>query len=97
MRRKPHVAEAISKALQERVGATKSRVIEEISRLAFSNISDVLSVENGQLIVKEHVELDRDILSTIASVEESVNERGHRTLKVHQHDRLAALHPEELG
>jgi hypothetical protein len=42
------------------VGATKSRVIEEISRLAFRNISDVLSVENGQLVVKEHAELDRD-------------------------------------
>lgn len=50
----------------------------EDSRLAFSNISDVLSVENGQLVVKEHAELDRDTLSTMASIEESVNERGYR-------------------
>jgi len=51
LRRKKHVAEAIAAALQERVGATKSRVIEEICRLAFSNISDVLSVEFSANIV----------------------------------------------
>jgi hypothetical protein len=73
------------------VGVTRSRVIEEISRLAFSNISDVLSVENGQLIVREHTDFDRDTLSTIAEVAEAVNERGHRTLRVKQHDRLQAL------
>lgn len=50
----------------------------EDSPLAFSNISDVLSVENGQLVVKEHADLDRDTLSTMASIEESVNERGYR-------------------
>jgi hypothetical protein len=39
LRRRPHVAEAISKALGERLGATRSGVLEEISRLAFSNIT----------------------------------------------------------
>jgi hypothetical protein len=41
LRRKKHVAQAIAATLQER----QSRVIEEISRLAFSNISDVLSAQ----------------------------------------------------
>jgi hypothetical protein len=41
---KPHVADAIAKALAERTGATRSRIIEEISRLAFSNVADVLTV-----------------------------------------------------
>jgi hypothetical protein len=45
------VAEAIAKALPERIGATKSRVMEEISHLAFSDISDVLSVEFSSNIV----------------------------------------------
>jgi phage terminase small subunit len=43
LRRKPHVAEAISKALAERLGVTRSRIMEEVSRLAFSNIGDVLT------------------------------------------------------
>jgi hypothetical protein len=82
---------AIARLVEERSGATRSRVLEEVSRLAFSTIGAVLEVKDGQLIVKDHADLDADVLSTIASVEESVNERGFRTLRVKQHDRLAAL------
>jgi hypothetical protein len=56
LRRKKHVAQAIAAALQER----QSRVIEEISCLAFSNISDVLSAQStygnlGRLVGSENV------------------------------------------
>jgi phage terminase small subunit len=91
LRRRKHVADAISKAIAERAGAARSRIVEEISRLAFSNIGDVLSVEDGALVVKEHADLDRDTLSTVASIEEQINDKGYRTLRVKQHDRLAAL------
>ena len=91
MRHKPHVAAAIAKLIEQRSGATRSRVIEEVSRLAFSNIGHVLEVKNGALVVKDHASLDDDTLATVASVEETVNERGYRTLRVKQHDRLAAL------
>ena len=91
LRHKPHVAAAIAKLTEERSGATRSKVIEEVSRLAFSNIGQVLEVKDGTLVVKDHASLDQDVLATIASVEEAVNERGYRTLKVRQHDRLAAL------
>jgi Terminase small subunit len=91
LRRRPQIADAISKALAGRTGATHSRIIEEISPLAFSNVADVLTVEGGQLVVKEHAELDRDTLATIAEVSEVINDKGHRTLRVKQHDRLQAL------
>jgi hypothetical protein len=45
-------------------------------------MSDVLSVENGQLIVKDHADLDHDTLSTVAEVTEVVNDKGYRTLRV---------------
>jgi hypothetical protein len=77
---------------RRRTGATRSRIVEEISRLAFSNAADVFSIEGGQLVAKEHAHLDHDTLSTIASVEESVNERGHRTTKVRQHEPLPPSH-----
>ena len=35
LRRRKHVAEAIAKLIEERSSATRSRVIEEVSRLAF--------------------------------------------------------------
>jgi hypothetical protein len=63
-------------SIAQRTGATRSRIIEEVSRLAFSNVADVLAVENGQLIVREHADLDRDTLSTVAEVSEVVNERA---------------------
>jgi hypothetical protein len=67
------------------------RIVEEISRLAFSHIGDVLTIEERKPVVKDHATLDPDTLSTVASVRESVNEKGHRSLEVRQHDRLAAL------
>jgi phage terminase small subunit len=90
-RRKPHVATAIERSLADRIGVTRSRIIEEVSRLAFSSINDVLTIEDGKLVLKDHAALNRDSLSTVASVRESVNEKGHRSIEVRQHDRLAAL------
>jgi Terminase small subunit len=50
LRRKPHVADAIAKAFAERNGPTKLRAIGEMSRLAFSNVADVLEVRDGALL-----------------------------------------------
>ena len=51
LRRREHVADAISKAIAERASATRSRIVEEISRLAFSDVADVLEVRDGVLAV----------------------------------------------
>ena len=63
--------EAIAKRLEERSGATRTPVI----KLAFSTISDVLEVKDCQLVVKEHSELDPDVLAAVASVEEMQRQR----------------------
>jgi phage terminase small subunit len=97
MLHRPRVSEAIATLIEQRTDATKSRVIEEVSRLAFSSIADVLTVRDGALVVHDHADLDRDTLATIASIEENMNERGYKTLKVRQHDRLAALQLLALG
>jgi phage terminase small subunit len=91
MRRKPAVQQAIQKAIADHAGATRSRIVEEISRIAFSNVADVMEIKDGHLIVRDHADLDRDTLSTVASIEEVVNDKGYRTLRVRQHDRLQAL------
>jgi hypothetical protein len=51
----------------------------------------VLTIEDGKLVVRDHAALDRDTLSTVAEVTAVVNDKGYRTLRVKQHDRLAAL------
>jgi hypothetical protein len=57
-------------------------VIEEISKLALSTIRDVLEIKDGELIMKDHAELSEDVLATVASVEEVINDKGHRSLQV---------------
>jgi phage terminase small subunit len=41
--RKPHVLQAIEYALMERTGITRSRLVDELGAVAFSNIKDVVS------------------------------------------------------
>jgi hypothetical protein len=51
----------------------------------------VLEIKNGQLVVKDHAQLTEDQLAAVASVEEVITKKGLRTLRVKQHDKLAAL------
>jgi hypothetical protein len=54
-------------------------------------VADVPEIKDGEVIVKEHAEVDRDILSTVAEVREVINDKGYRTIHIRQHDRLQAL------
>lgn len=90
MRRKQSVAVAISALLNERSGATSSRIIEELGKLSFSCITDVVKVKSGQVIVTDTDELSADQRASIAEISETVGEGG-RTIKVKLHDKLSAL------
>jgi hypothetical protein len=46
-RRRAHVAKAINSLIELRTGATQSRVLEELGKIAFSDIADVVSVQDG--------------------------------------------------
>jgi hypothetical protein len=89
-RHRQHVADAIARLIEERTGVTRLRVVEEVNRLVFSTISDVLEIKNGQLVVKDHAQLTEDQLAAVASVEEVIARKG-RTLRVKQHDKISAL------
>jgi hypothetical protein len=51
MRKRPHVQEAITRLLAERVGASKSRVIDEISSIAFAEAGEAISVSDAAVAV----------------------------------------------
>jgi hypothetical protein len=51
LRRKPDVAEAISKRSAS-VWVSRTKILEEGSRLPFSNIGDVLTIEDSKPVVK---------------------------------------------
>jgi phage terminase small subunit len=91
IRSRPHVQEAIAKALGSRLDVLKSQVLMEVRRIAFLNLGDFVELKDGELIVKDHAELEHDQLAAPASIEEHVNEAGHRTIKVKPYDKLQAL------
>lgn len=90
LRRKQTVAQAISVLIAQNSGATSSRLIEELGKLAFSSITDVVKVKNGQVIVTDTDDLTPDQRASIAEISETVGEGG-RTIKVKLHDKLSAL------
>lgn len=90
MRRKQTVATAISALLAERAGATGSRIIEELGKLAFADVTDIVKVKDGRVIVTDTDQLSPDQRAAIAEISETVNENG-RTIKVKMHEKGAAL------
>ena len=44
---------AISRLLAERAGATGSRVIEELGKLAFADVTDIVKLKGGCIVVTD--------------------------------------------
>ena len=51
----------------------------------------MLEIKDGQLVVRDHASLTDDQLAAVQSVQEVINEKGFRSLRVKQHDKLSAL------
>lgn len=90
LRRKQSVATAISRIMSERAGATGSRVIEELGKLAFADLTDIVKVKGGFVVVTDTEDLTPDQRAAIAEISETISEHG-RTVKVKLHDKIAAL------
>jgi phage terminase small subunit len=84
---KPHVAAAINTLVTERSGVTQSLVLAKLGAIATTDITDVATVQNRQLIVKDPSELSPEALVAVAGY--TLNDRGY--LNVQMHDRIRAL------
>jgi phage terminase small subunit len=84
--RRPKVAEAIGTLVAERSGATRSRVIEELGKIAFADVHDIPYVKDGVVQVKNTDELTPEQRAVVAGYE---TERGFVTVKLH--DKIRAL------
>ena len=72
MLRKPHIVEAIEegrKDLSKRVGITQERVLQELAKIAFASIGDIVTInaETGETEV-DLTRLPKDVLSAISDV-----------------------------
>ncbi len=87
LRRKTHIAEAISALIAERSGLTGALVIDKLAAIANATVADVATVKDGAIVVKDTADLSADTLTAIAGYD--VNERGYVTVRLH--DRIRAL------
>jgi phage terminase small subunit len=98
MLNKPAVAAAIDKALAERPGISRTRIVDELAKIAFANAGtffqwgpDGVKVVDSESLDEE----DRAAVSEVTSTETVSDSRTTVTTKLKLHDKIGAL--EKLG
>jgi len=81
--RKPHVLQAIEYALMERTGITRSRIVDELGAIAFSDLGDFVDWDNETQHVAADIKdrIDADVETGDRPAAEVVNIINRVTLK----------------
>lgn len=66
------------------------RILEELARLAFGDITNIVKIENGMVIISDTSELTEDQSRTIAEISETISDGG-RTKRLKTYDKQRAL------
>lgn len=86
---KPDIQSKIEKLMIERSQRTainQDKVIQELSKIAFSNISDYLKVEDNRVEVFDTDKIHKEMLAVIAEIKQTDSK-----LSIKLHDKLRAL------
>lgn len=70
---------------------TPKRVLDEIAKVCFSSIGDVVEVRNGTVTALDFDKLDADVVSAISEVSNVKDADGIVGMRVRMHDKIAAL------
>jgi hypothetical protein len=93
IKKRAHVAAAISALMAEQTGVTASAIVGELGAIGFSRITDYLKLENGRLAlaVDDLKDLPDEAAAAISKLRERVWDDGTITIEVELHDKVAAL------
>jgi phage terminase small subunit len=80
----------LSKQRQQRVEIEADRALLEVSRIAFSSITDVISFNSDGISINDCHELSNDVTAAIANVT-CTESQGSRKITVKMHDKIKAL------
>jgi len=84
----------LQRARSSRVEIDADRVLKEYARIAFSNVTDVLSFDGGGVTIKDSKDLSQDVTAALDSIECVTidSEASSRTaVKVKMHSKIVAL------
>ena len=91
--RNAKVAAAIDEAIEERLkalGVTSYRVLEELSRLGFSDLRDYVEWGSDGVRLKESADLTDEAAAAVAQVSQTASQHGD-SIKVKLHDKKGSL------
>lgn len=86
---KPYIQQRIQKQMDERAARTnitQDKVIEELAKIAFSDICNYLKVENNQVKIFDTDSIQKEVLAAIAEIRQ-----GNYGLTIKLYDKLKAL------
>jgi phage terminase small subunit len=89
MRANPEIETRISEiqgVMAMRSQATADRVIAELARIGFADITEMVSIERGRLKMKDTKDISPDLRAAIQEIQ-----KGKTGIKVKLHDKIAAL------
>ena len=87
------IADAIQAALKkrnEKLEVTADRVVIELARIAFSDTTSAIRIEDGRVVVRDTNDLDENTRRAISEISETTTANGG-TVKVKFHDKTRAL------
>jgi phage terminase small subunit len=76
--------------IAEKSKVKASDVINELRKIAFSDITNIANVEGDDVIFKTTTDLAQDVTATISSIEKNETKYG-TTIKIRQWDKIKAL------
>jgi phage terminase small subunit len=89
-KRHPKVAAAIDRLIAEQGGITRTRILDELALIAFSNAGDYFEWGPDGVTIKDSKDLTPEQRAAVAEVSETVTEVGG-TVRVKLHSKLEAL------
>lgn len=90
---KARIAE-LQAEIGEKLGITQEKVLNELGKLAFTDLADVVEITENGVKIKNSEELDQQQLGAVAEVTESRTRKGEfvtTTRKIKMHDKKGAL------
>jgi phage terminase small subunit len=87
--RKPYVAKVVNDAIEarrKRVEVSADRVLSELAKIAFTDLTDIISIARGRVTVRDTNELTPEQRGAIVEVNESLH-----GMRIKLHDKKGAL------
>lgn len=91
---RPEVQQLITdhqRKASENFEITEEMVLKELAKIAFSDISQVMSWENNNVIIRNSRELSPQITGAIQSIVQTINQTGGGRIEVKMYDKKSAL------